>query len=135
MKYGTRSQTVLAVWRDGRVEQRERYIEKVRGAQQAGRRLDHLQWQHQPEIKIIARLGTQQGAQWAQHCCMLMAGPFQAVQHVAPCALLPLLLTQLRHAAPWCMLPLSSTAYRALLHAAAVDAAAAASAVDCVVCR
>jgi uncharacterized protein with NRDE domain len=31
VKYGTRSQTVLAVWRDGRVEQRERYVEKVRG--------------------------------------------------------------------------------------------------------
>ena len=29
VKYGTRSQTVIAVWRDGRVEQRERYIEKV----------------------------------------------------------------------------------------------------------
>eukprot|EP00775_Hariotina_reticulata_P009563 gene9563-9726_t len=25
--YGTRSQTVIAVWRDGRVEQRERYVE------------------------------------------------------------------------------------------------------------
>ena len=30
VKYGTRSQTVIAVWRDGRVEQRERYVEKVR---------------------------------------------------------------------------------------------------------
>lgn len=31
VRYGTRSQTVIAVWRDGRVEQRERYVEKVRG--------------------------------------------------------------------------------------------------------
>lgn len=29
VKYGTRSQTLIAVWRDGRVEQRERYVEKV----------------------------------------------------------------------------------------------------------
>ncbi|KAF8059408.1 TANGO2 [Scenedesmus sp. PABB004] len=28
VRYGTRSQTVIAVWRDGRVEQRERYVER-----------------------------------------------------------------------------------------------------------
>jgi hypothetical protein len=27
--YGTRSQTVIVVWRDGRVEQRERYVESI----------------------------------------------------------------------------------------------------------
>jgi uncharacterized protein with NRDE domain len=31
VQYGTRSQTIIAVWRDGRVEQRERYIEKEEG--------------------------------------------------------------------------------------------------------
>uniref|UniRef100_A0A383W5Y0 Uncharacterized protein n=1 Tax=Tetradesmus obliquus TaxID=3088 RepID=A0A383W5Y0_TETOB len=37
VQYGTRSQTIIAVWRDGRVEQRERYIEKEEGHGQGGK--------------------------------------------------------------------------------------------------
>ncbi|KAF6251997.1 NRDE protein-domain-containing protein [Scenedesmus sp. NREL 46B-D3] len=36
-QYGTRSQTIIAVWRDGRVEQRERYIEREDGQEEAGK--------------------------------------------------------------------------------------------------
>lgn len=55
--YGTRSQTVIAVWRDGRVEQRERYIERVAAAaagsadkgERAGDNSSGQQQQQQPD--------------------------------------------------------------------------------------
>jgi len=54
VRYGTRSQTVIAVWRDGRVEQRERYVEKVEGQ---GDGDDEVMWvwkEQQHEFELAA---------------------------------------------------------------------------------
>jgi uncharacterized protein with NRDE domain len=67
VQYGTRSQTVIAVWRDGRVEQRERYIEKEHGTGQDGQH----QWvwkEAKHSFHLTPPLQQHQQQQEARHC-------------------------------------------------------------------